>query len=126
MGKIISFVRQNIAVSVLALLLVVSVGVGAYFYQKAAADPQKIAQNELQETISAVGKLIVLPTDETPTMATVSDPAKLSSQPFFAHAKVGDKVLVYTKAGKAILYNPSSNKIVEVAPVNTGSGLNAP
>ncbi len=37
---------------------------------------------------------------------------------FFANAKVGDKVLVYAKAGKVILYNPSEDRIVEVAPIN--------
>ena len=66
----------------------------------------------------AVSKLMVLPTDETPTMATVSDPEKLKNQAFFVNAKVGDKVLIYTKARKAILFSPSQNKIIEVSPLN--------
>ncbi len=39
-------------------------------------------------------------------------------QPFFANAQVGDKVLIYYKAKKAILYNPTDNKIVEVGPIS--------
>ncbi len=116
-----TFFARNLAASILAVLLAISISIGVYFYQKATADPQKSAQNELQETITAVGKLMVLPTGETPTIATVSDPEKLKDQPFFARAQKGDKVLVYTTSQKAILYSPSLNKIVEVAPVNTGS-----
>ncbi len=74
--------------------------------------------------IDAVGRLIVLPVGEQPTIATVSDPARLKSQPFFADAKAGDKVLIYAVAKKAILYSPEEDKIIEVAPLdlsNTGA-----
>ena len=54
-------------------------------------------------------------------MATVSDLEKLKDQPFFAKAKIGDKVLIYTDAKKAILYDPVNDKIVEVAPINIGN-----
>lgn len=107
-------------IGVLFILLVISIGAGVYFYQKAAVDTQEDAQKELDDTIAAVGRLMVLPTTETPTMATVSDPEKLKDQPFFTNAKIGDKVLIYTIARKAILYSPTMNKIVEVAPINTG------
>ena len=63
---------------------------------------------------------MVLPKDETPTLATVSDPEKLKDQRFFVNAVKGDKVLVYSLAKKAILYSPSLDKIIEVAPVNVG------
>lgn len=54
------------------------------------------------------------------------DPEKLRDQPFFANAQRGDKVLIYANAKKAILYNPPSNKIIEVAPVNIGNPMLAP
>jgi hypothetical protein len=111
------FTPRN-GVILLVVLLLASMGTGIYFYKKATTDPKVAAQKDLQDTVRAVGKLIVLPTNETPTMATVSDPEKLKDQIFFQHASKGDKVLIYTVAGKAILYNPSTNKIVEVSPIN--------
>ncbi|MEQ1561507.1 MAG: hypothetical protein ABL899_02160 [Nitrospira sp.] len=103
----------------LIVLLVLSAGSGFYFYSKATGDPNKIAQKELASTIAVIGRLMVLPTNETPTMAIVSDPEKLKDQPFFVNAKKGDRVLIYTESRKAILYSPSQHRIVEVAPINT-------
>lgn len=80
------------------------------------------AQIEINELIQKVGKLIVLPKGEEPTVATVSDPAKLKDQVFFANAQIGDKVLIYTKARKAYLYDPEGDILLEVAPI-TAEGL---
>lgn len=76
-------------------------------------------QQGLADVKAQVGKLIVLPEDEDPTIATVSNLAELKGQPFFANATVGDKVLIYARAKKAILYSPLQHKIVEIAPLNT-------
>jgi hypothetical protein len=64
---------------------------------------------------------MILPTDEQPTLATVSDVTKVRDQPFFTHAQNGDQVLVYTQTRKAILYRPSADRIVEVAPLSVNS-----
>lgn len=86
------------------------------------AEQQEAAQLEISTLIERVGKLIVLPQGEEPTVATVSDPDKLKDQVFFANAKVGDKVLIYTKARKAYLYDPEGDILLEVAPI-TAEGL---
>ena len=51
-------------------------------------------------------------------MATVSNPERLRDQPFFAQAKAGDKVLVYSIAKKVYLYDPANDIIVNVAPLD--------
>ena len=110
----------------IVILLVVTLGAGSaayYFWHKNSelkSDPQKIAQGEIVDIVKKVGELIMLPEGETPTVATVTDPEQLRDQSFFAKAKVGDKVLIYTNARKAILYSPAQNKIIEVAPLNIG------
>jgi hypothetical protein len=83
-----------------------------------SSNPKESAQNETQKVQEKVGKLIVLPTDETPTAATVNDVSKLKNQEFFSRAHNGDKVLVYAKSGRAVLYRPSINKVVEYSKVN--------
>ena len=103
------------------VLLVVAVGFAAYFYhQKVELTAKSVDTSEQQvaNVITAVGKLIILPENENPTVATVSDPAALKNQPFFADAEMGDKVLIYTKSKEAILYRPSINKIIAVSPLS--------
>lgn len=108
-------------------LVLLTVGVGGYFYyqtqknQAAKTNPQASAQEEVKKLVAEVGKLIELPTGEDPTVATVTDIDKLKDQPFFQKAKNGDKVLIYTNARKAILYDPNVKKVIDVAPINIGS-----
>jgi len=107
----------------LIVLVVLFAAASAFLYwqfTELKSNPQKFVQQETQALINKVSRLIVLPEGETPTIATVSDPEKLKDQPFFAKAKVGDKVLIYSGSQKAILYDPVSNIIVEVAPINIG------
>ncbi len=86
--------------------------------RKFKEDPRAAAANETKKLIEQVGQLVELPQDEVPTVATITDVEKLRDQPFFAHAENGDKILIYTGIKKAILYRPTVNKIVEVAPIN--------
>lgn len=82
------------------------------------ANPQKAVQDQTNQLIGNVGKLINLPKGETPTVAAVTDAAAAKKQSaFFNDAQNGDKVLLYVKAGEAILYRPSTNKIILVAPL---------
>ena len=82
------------------------------------SNPQALVQKQSDDLIAKVGSLMKLPAGETPTVAAVSDAAAAKQQsPFFANAANGDKVLLYVKAGEAILYRPSTNKIILVAPL---------
>lgn len=80
-----------------------------------------MANNQLEKTIQRVSKLVDLPTDETPTLAVVSNPDLLKDQPFLSKAAKGDDILIYTKAKKAYIYDPARNKIVDIAAIDLGT-----
>lgn len=82
-----------------------------------AQEEHEDIQETIDDVIAEVSRLIVLPEGEEPTIATVTDPEKLRDQVFFANAKEGHKVLIYTKAQKAYLYDPVAKRLVEVAPL---------
>ncbi|SRR5258708_8328624 len=124
----------NKLIPLFVVLAIIGLGSAGYFYfqyQKAQkeiqtikTDPstvQKAAQEEAKRLVADVGKLIELPGGEDPTVATITDISKLKDQPFFQRAKNGDKVLIYTNAKKAILYDPRAHKVIDVAPVNIGT-----
>ncbi len=123
------FTIRNFFICVSAVILVGAIVAAAYFYmqyyqtQQLLKNPTLAAQQQTKELLNRLGMLIDLPKNETPTIATVSDVSKLKDQPFFVKAQNGDKVIIYTNAKKAILYRPSENKIMEVAPVNIGNSV---
>lgn len=76
---------------------------------------------EQKRVIEQVGKLIKLPNNETPTVASIVDITKLPNQPFFKDAKNGDKLLIFPVSKTAILYDPAANQIVQVGPLTNSS-----
>jgi len=66
--------------------------------------------------VSKVGSHYLLPSEE-PTVATVEDKTKLSSE-FLRAAENGDKLLLFKDAKKVILYRPSIDRIIEVGPIS--------
>ena len=118
-------VKQSSRVVVtLSAALIVVAGLAFYFWYENNQEPnqaKKEPQSEVQELVAEISQFLILPTDEEPTVATVSDLEKLKDQPFFVGAKAGDKVLIYANAKKAILYDPIARKIINVAPINIGN-----
>lgn len=109
---------------ILILLVVAGIGGTGFFYRKYQEvntklnNPEQTAQEEVTRLVGEMSKIIELPTDEQPTVATVLDKDKLKDQGFFTKAENGDKVVIYSKARKAYLYRESTKKIIEVAPID--------
>ena len=116
---------SGIFLKILPYVLMIALGAGGGIYT-AQQRPQwfgltkgtAAVQAEVDALVAQVGKLMALPTDEKPTIATVTDASKVKDQPFFANAKNDDRVLIYQKAQKAILFRPSENRIIEVGSLN--------
>lgn len=123
--------KQLILWLIIAILFIAAIGTAIYYVKryndsqaqvkKLSSNSQQAVQDQNKQLIDKIGTLTPLPANETPTVATVTDITKLADQPFFANAKNGDKVLIYTQAKKAYLYRPSTNKLINIAPVNLGN-----
>jgi hypothetical protein len=112
--------RRTLLVGVAFLVIL---GGGFFVYQRyseawATHRIDVAAQKEINSLVEELSVLIVLPENEEPTVATITDLEKLKDQPFFAGAREGFKVFIYSQSKKAILYDPFKKKIVEVAPLN--------
>lgn len=101
-------------------IAIVALCFGGYFYYKInkfQSTPKNVKEQEVSNVLSDVSKLYLFPLGDSPTIATVSDPSALKDQSFFNSAEKGDKVLIFTNAGKAVLYRPSINKIIEITSI---------
>lgn len=82
---------------------------------------------EIQDLLAKIGKHILLPSDEEPTIATIVDAEKLSQeQAFYQNVVNGDKVLIYMQAQKAVIYRENGDVLVNVGPVYTNTPATEP
>jgi hypothetical protein len=124
-GKYSYSVKTLSLAFLIILFVLIVVAFSLIAYRTNHADPGAATQKEIKNLTSRIGGVMELPAGEQPTLATVTDQEKLKGQEFFAHAKNGDKLLIYPKAKKAILYRPSSRKIIEVTNLtSSGEGSN--
>lgn len=119
MKKINLFIRKHL-LAMFAVLVVMLSLTSFYFYKKSTS-VESAQVTEIQKLVKQVTKIALVPNDETPTLATVSDVEALRGQAFFVDAIEGDKVLIYTNAKKAVLYRPNINKVINIAPLNLGN-----
>jgi hypothetical protein len=113
-------------VAVLVVLLVASLAFGGVYFQKYQTlrkDSSKTADERNKELIDKINGVYELPKDETPVVAIVSDEQKFKGEyPVFTTAKLGDALLLYEKAGQAVLYRESENKIIGTATFTVNKG----
>lgn len=99
-----------IGAGLLAILFVYGgVKIWGHFF---ASDEAKV-----RALVSDVSEHMLLPENEVPNVATVTDLHALEGQKFFEHAKEGDQVLMFMASKKAIIYRPSIDRIIEVGPI---------
>lgn len=102
--------KRGIIISTI-LLLVIASGVGYIIYRN------NQPTDDLTNVRASVGRHLILPSDETPALLTVVDAGKLSSEFLRAKAKNDDRILIYQKNQRVIIYRPSIDRIVDVGPV---------
>jgi hypothetical protein len=113
---------RKLLIPILFFLVLILMGVGVFVYVAYFKPSQTPLSSDTGQILDDVKKMMVLPDNEIPTIATVTDKSKLSGQAFFKKAENGDKLLIFSSQSEAILYRPSSKKIVNVAPLDTSPG----
>jgi hypothetical protein len=118
--------NKNKVIWAILLVVIIVAGLTSFYFYREYTKAQSLLQNpsasavaEGKALVATVGKLIELPNNEDPTIATVSDATKLTDQQFFSRAQNGDKVLVYKLSKMLILFRPGLNKIINIATLNT-------
>jgi phage gp45-like len=115
----------NIPMLIMLVLFAASAGVNFYQYKKYKdykVVASKTTEQKNKEYIDKIGKVYQLPSGEEPVVLNVNkdpkdfttDQEKAFSKTFKDLAK-GDIVLLYEKAGLAIQYRESSNKVISTA-----------
>lgn len=115
--------KVNGLVAILVVVLLLVAGAGTYFYMQyrdlkdSANVSQEAADAKAQKIKDKVAKLMVVPADELPTLATIDDVEKLKDQPFFDGAQNGDTLLLFPQARRAIIYREGENRLINVGPI---------
>lgn len=118
--KILNAIKQQARYVIVVLAVVIVSVIGTWWLISTQASP---ASKELASVKANIGKLMLLPKDEEPTLAIVQDKSLLKDKFLLANAQNGDQVLVYTTKGQAIIYRPSINKIVAVSSITVDLAL---
>lgn len=103
--------RKKVALILVGIILVI-VSLSYLYSRRTLTDKQ-----QMESIRRAVSRHIILPTDEDPTLATVTDKKALKDAFLSANAETGDKVLVYYKSKLVYLYRPSAGKLVATGPL---------
>ena len=121
------FIKKRWWIVVVVLVLAAGVFLLAYGYITTRNQLTQLShganskgKSEVEQLTQQKGAYLQLP-NETPTLATVSDASRLKGQEFFKNAQNNDKVLIFPTSGRALLYRPSTHKVIEYAKVNLGT-----
>lgn len=100
----------------MALGAVLIIVLGGWFYYRSLHPSLPSNDQQISQLVNQLSKVIELP-NEKPDLALVTDTDQLKGQAFFAKAQNGDKVLIFQQAKLALIYRPSSGKIINVGPI---------
>ena len=108
--------RLQIILGLIAIVVVVIL-CGLQLYIQSKLNSRDAVDAQSKALVNEVGQRAILPDAEKPSISTVVDTDKLN-QSFLLNAHNGDKVLLYFRAGKAIVYRPSTRQIVNIGPLS--------
>lgn len=109
--------KQTLFIGILVILLLLATSACVFFFMKYQDAQAESAAKQRSDLVATIGKAVLLPAGEEPGLSTVIDKSKLSNPTLRERAKNGDKLLIYTKAGRLIIYRPSTGKVVDMLTI---------
>lgn len=127
------FSASGVLLTVTLLGLIAAVSVTGFLYYKTRQElkylsspegQEALSKKEVDETITMLKKLVILP-EEEPVLATIVNAEFLATQSaFYKGAENGDKLIVYPQAQRAFVYSPTRNILVNAGPLIVEQGAN--
>jgi hypothetical protein len=110
------------------LVILALAGAAGYYFKKyddlKNSTPEKVQQAQTDQYIKEVGKLYSLPKNEKPTVGKVSDKEAIKKQyPVLDQVENGDVLIIYQDSKIALLYRPSTKKLIKVIPVSVSESV---
>ena len=105
--------QSNTLVALLAVVFVVGGSAYLVTQKQQRASSAQDPRAQVRQLMATVGTLVTLPNEE-PRITIVTNTQELRKQSYFADVAEGDRVLVFNRSRKAIIYNPTEHKIVKV------------
>ena len=109
--------NKNKFIYIIILLILIGISVFFFLQYKSVKDSNINPNKELKEVTEQASRIYDLPKGKA-TLITVESTKEFAGQEFFSDAEIGDKILIYTSAQQAIIYRPSTNKLVNVGPIS--------
>lgn len=109
--------RRKITWLLSALLVLAIAASGFWFvqYREAQANNPSTQQKQL---VSQLSKLIEMPSGQ-PVITTVIDKSKLTNKTLASQAQNGDRLFIFAKSKRLVLYRPSDKKVVDMLTIQT-------
>jgi hypothetical protein len=95
------------------VVIVLLVAGNIFFFVKYRQAVDNNPDVQTQRIIDDLRKTTTLP-DETPSIVTVVDKTKLSNPTVAQGVENGDKIMLFQKAEKVVIYRPSTGQLVNI------------
>ncbi len=103
-----------VGIIVVLVMLLAAIALGRDSDNSAAPSSMNSQDTEAKQLYEKIGKTVLLPVNEIPTVANVSKEELAQQQTGLTDIQENDKVLLFAKSRKAVVYRPSIDKVVAV------------
>lgn len=113
--------KKSLAIILIIIIAIIIIPFGVYRYNRYTHTPEYLKEQqdeEIEDLLAKISKVMLLPS-EKPDMHNIDDPEKITAwQPFFQNTIKGDKLFIFNKSSKAILYSPERDLIVNAGSIS--------